>query len=310
MLKQIISFLLFGLFYHFRLVLGVFWLEIDRILILFSISGASGTRSDFKGFLCPSSSLCLALIRWIASSCFLPLFRTFSDSFIQSLCFWHHWYAWNKYRTLHESRPYSAHALLVDEINWFQLLPHHFVGFPVSFIPTQCLDEICICSIFANHVICSTLKNTFQSWHHGGDFTLAGSPHHRVVGVGNHSHGMSVTQEGGPAIWLANFFVPDICGKQAECHFKQWPVHSDLRWEANCSWANHNVTPCQLLHHCSNNQCIQNNKPPEETVPAITLILPRITSPQKYITYVFLSAIYTNQFYQDGWKQRGGTKTL
>lgn len=97
-------------------------------------SGTSGTRCYFKGFLCLNPSHCLPLIRWIVSSCLLPLFRTFSDDFIQSLCFWYHWYVWNKHNTLHESRPYSAHELLFDEMNCFQLLPRHFVGFPVSFI--------------------------------------------------------------------------------------------------------------------------------------------------------------------------------
>lgn len=97
------------------------------------------------------------------------------------------------------------------------------------------------------------------------DITQAGSHHHRVVGVGNHGSGMPVTQGGGTAIWLGNSFVPDICGKQPECHFKQWPVNSDLRWEANCSCTNHNMVACQPLHHSQDNPCIQNNNPPEET---------------------------------------------
>lgn len=79
MLKQIISFLLFGLFYHFRLVLGVFWLEIDSINILFSISGASGTRSDFKGFLC-----LISLSRFDKMNCF-QLFPSSFQDFLRQL---------------------------------------------------------------------------------------------------------------------------------------------------------------------------------------------------------------------------------
>ncbi len=134
-----------------------------------------------------------------------------------------------------------------------------FRVFPVSFIKRHVQGRF----VFVPALPIMSCVPTFRT-PSSHDITPSGSHHHGVVGVGNHGSGMPVTQGGGTAIWLGNCLVPDICGKQAECHFKQWPVNSDLRWEANCSYTNHNMVACQPLHHSPDNPCIQNNKPPAE----------------------------------------------
>lgn len=91
-------------------------------------------------FLCPSTSPCLPLIRWIASSCFRDLFRTFPCSFIKSSCFWYHWYVCNMHDTPPDSRPFSARTHLsvsffLSLIRWIGSSCSLALsgGFPVNF---------------------------------------------------------------------------------------------------------------------------------------------------------------------------------
>lgn len=78
----------------------------------------------FKILLCPHTVLCLSLIRWITSSCFLAVFRTFPGSFDQSSCLWYHWYVWNKHDTPPDSR-LPKHISLSPSVSlwWDELVP-------------------------------------------------------------------------------------------------------------------------------------------------------------------------------------------
>lgn len=145
--------------------------------------------------------------------------------------------------------PYSAQAhlslsLAPSLMKWIGS-SCFLLGYPGSFIWSSVFHwNLCLC--------CIPSYKTPSSH----DITTGVVHHHSVVGVGNNGIGMSVTQGGGTMIWLANCFVPDICGKYAVCHFKQWPVNSDLRWEANCSCTHRNIVARQLLQHSQNNHCI------------------------------------------------------
>lgn len=55
--------------------------------------------------------------------------------------------------------------------------------------------------------------------------------HTTIAWFGSHGSGMLTIQGGGTVIWLGNCLVPDICRQQADCHFKQYALNSDLHWE-------------------------------------------------------------------------------
>lgn len=75
------------------------------------------------------------------------------------------------------SRPFGAQThlsvallSLFNKMNWFQLGLRSF-GRDFSsqfYLKAPCSGEIRVCSSAANHVMCSHLQNTFQSWHHRG----------------------------------------------------------------------------------------------------------------------------------------------
>lgn len=155
-------------------------------------------------------------------NCFQLFPRSFQDFSWQPLskssCFWYHWYVWNKHDTL--QCPNTSLCLLLslfNKMNQFQLLPCAFWLFSSQLYLKLCVQRR---SVFVPTLPIMSCVPTYRA-PSSHDITQAGSHHHRVVGVGNHGSGMPVTQGGGTAIWLGNCFVPDICGKQAECHFKQ-----------------------------------------------------------------------------------------
>lgn len=136
-------------------------------------------------FLCPSTSLCLPLIRWIASSCFLDLFRTFPCSFIKSSCFWYHWYVCNMHDTAPDSRPFSAWihlsvSFFLSLIRWIGSSCSLALsgGFPVNFHLKHHVQRR---SVFVPALpIMSCVPTYWTPSSH--DITPTGSHHHRGGG--------------------------------------------------------------------------------------------------------------------------------
>lgn len=90
-----------------------------------------------------------------------------------------------------------------------------------------------------SHLVSSCWTEDLDGQDHSSSSVTSSTAHCGVVAVGNHGGGMSVTQGGGTAFWSADDSIPDICWKQTLCHFKQWPVNSDL---PECSWTKHNMS--------------------------------------------------------------------
>lgn len=113
---------------------------------------------------------------------------------------------------------------------------------------------------------------------------------------------MATIQGGRTVNSLGNCLVPEIFGKQADCHFKQWPVSSDPGWKSKLLIykSQHGGMPIITLFP---GQFLYSEQwtPLQKLLPTVMLGLPWITSFRENVVKVFLSFMHTNEFNARRW---------